>query len=183
MSATGVVLALITTMFAGALSAGEIIVAPQKNSAGASRSAGEQRDRARAYQGEAPPGGTIIVLPEEEGVLSPRSGGAEGRARDNRNRARQMQSGKDSSEIEFAVPGSGNDGNATRSKAGELRSRAAGYSRGETHSSTSGKAADGIPVIVCKDTESVAGRIGDDAVSGGVVIIMRDGKPMKVRCQ
>lgn len=169
---------------AGSLTAGEIIVAPQQQTGTAgSRSASEQRDKARAYQGEAPASSTIIMVPEEEGVLSPRTGGAEGRARDNRNRARQMQGGKDSSDIEFVVPGSGNDANATRNKASELRSRAAGYSRGDTRSSTASKPNDGIPVIVCKDTESIAGRIGDDAVSGGIVIIMRDGKPMKVRCQ
>jgi len=167
----------------GTLSAGEIIVAPQQTGTGPSRSASEQRDRARAYQSEAPAGSTIIVLPEEEGVLSPRGGGANGRASDLRNRARQMQGGKDSSDIEFVVPGSGNDANAARNKAGELRSRAAGYSRGDTHTNTGGKANDGIPVIVCKDVESVAGRIGDDAISGGILVIMRDGKPMKVRCQ
>lgn len=182
MSRTWVV-SVLTAIFAGSLSAGEIIVAPQQAGTGGSRSASEQRDRARAYQSEAPAGSTILVLPEEEGVLSPRNGGAEGRAYDNRNRARQMQGGKDSSDIEFVVPGSGSDANTTRNKASELRSRAAGYSRGETHTATGGKANDGIPVIVCKDTESVAGRIGDDAVSGGILIIMRDGKPMKVRCQ
>ena len=179
---TWVVLVL-TAVCAGALTAGEIIVAPQQTGTAGSRSASEQRDRARAYQGEAPASSTIIVVPEEEGVLSPRMGGASGSASELRNRARQMQGGKDSSDIEFVAPGTAGDASSTRNKASELRSRAAGYSRGDTRSSTTAKTNDGIPVIVCKDTESVAGRIGDDAVSGGIVIIMRDGKPMKVRCQ
>jgi len=167
----------------GPLRAGEIIVAPKQTATPVSRAASEQRDRARTYQGEAPASSTIIVVPEEEGILSPRGGGSSGSAAELRNRARQLQGGKGSSDIEFVVPGTSSDANSTRNKASELRSRAAGYSRGETHSSTTAKTNDGIPVIVCKDTESIAGRIGDDAVSGGIVIIMRDGKPMKVRCQ
>lgn len=173
------VLLLLAATIARSLTAGEIIVSPQPGAAPGSRGASEQRDRARVYQGQPPAASTIIVVPEEEGVLSPRNSGAEGRAYDNRNRARQMQGGKYGAEVEFVQPGG--ESATTRSKAGELRSRAAGYSRGETHSSKMGK--DGVPVIVCKDTDSVAGRIGDDAVSGGIVIIMRDGKPMKVRCQ
>lgn len=169
----------LTLVFAGALSAGEIIVAPQPQPAsGAARSASEQRDRARSYREEAPAGSTIVVVPEEEGVLSPR-GGADARAHDNRSHARQMQSGKDAQEPEIVVP-AGDPGTA-RSRAGELRSRAGGYARGETRAT--GRTNDGIPVIVCKDAESVAGRIGDDVVSGGILIIMRDGKPTKVRCQ
>ena len=124
--------------------------------------------------------GEIIVAPaEEEGILSPRNNSSESRARDNRLRARQAQTGKEAQEIEFVVPGS--EAATTRSKAGDLRSRAAGYSRGSSRIDP--KAGEGLPVIVCKDVESVAGRIGDDVASGSVIVITRDGKPMKVRCQ
>lgn len=181
-SRTWLVLALATAI-AGAAGAGEIIVAPQSGNAGSSRSAGDQRDRARAYQKDSAAGSTtIVVVPEEEspGILAPRFSAPENRASDNRNRARQMQSGKEGGEVEVVVPGNG-EAATTRDRARDLRSRAAAYTRGDSHTNSNSK--DGLPVIACKDVESVAGRIGDDASSGSVIVIIRDGKPMKVRCQ
>ena len=169
-------LMVVVGLLGSATWAGEIIVAPQQGGASEARSASELRDRARAYQSET--GSASIILPEAEGVLSPRSTGGEGRAHDNRSRARQTQGGRDSTEIEIVVPA---EASTPRNKASELRSRAGGYAHGENRSH--GKADDGIPTIVCKDVESTAGRIGDDLVSGGIIIIMRDGKPFKVRCQ
>ena len=169
--------------------AGEIILTPQK--AGPSTSASEQRSRARAYQRDDMP--TVVVPQEEvEGVLSPRQSRPESRARDNRLRAgeRRAEPELPGSNIigpgvaGSAVPGTaGAESGSAREKARDNRARAAGYSRGTSDVVSARVGADGIPTIACKDVDNVAGRIGDDVKSGGVIIVMRDGKPIKVRCQ
>lgn len=178
---------------ANRLLAGEIIVAPQTGSSKApskATSAAEQRDRARSYRDDVPSDSTtVIVLPEEEveGALSPRGNAPEGRARDNRSRAMDYQHGTDSSVLpNFIRPDAGTrlDGGSTQDRAHENRSRAGAYSRGDGQAGLTGRVgADGLPVVVCKDRDNVAGQIGDDLKSGSVIVILRDGKQVKVRCQ
>ncbi|MCX7170258.1 MAG: hypothetical protein NTY41_08200 [Proteobacteria bacterium] len=175
------------------LLAGEIIMVPQPGSGktpGKSPSSSEQRDRAKAYQKDQASGTpTIIVVPEEEseGALSPRGSAPEGRARENRSRAGDYQRGTDSSLHPGMVkPEAGIllDGGTTQERAHDNRSRASGYSRGESQSGIAGRIGpDGIPLVVCKDRDNVAGQIGDDLKSGSVIVILRDGKQVKVRCQ
>lgn len=178
---------------ANRLLAGEIIMVPQPGSGkapGKSPSSTEQRDRARAYQKDEASGTpTIIIVPEEEseGALSPRGSAPEGRARDNRSRAGDYQRGTDSSLHPGLIkPETGIllDGGTTQERAHDNRARASGYSRGETQSGLTGRIGpDGIPLVVCKDRDNVAGQIGDDLKSGSVIVILRDGKQVKVRCQ
>lgn len=178
--------------YADRLWAGEIIMVPQQDTgkpAGKARSATEQRDRARAYQeDDASAVPSIIVVPEEEveGALFPRGGATEGRARDNRSRAADYQHGNDSSYRPLIKPNSGSltDGVTTQDKAHENRARAGGYSRGDGQAGFTGRVGpDGIPFVICKDRDNVAGQIGDGLQSGSVIVILRDGKQVKVRCQ
>ena len=178
---------------AGRLLAGEIIMVPQSGSGkapGKTSGAREQRDRAKAYRTEeAEVAPTVIVVPEEEseGALSPRGGAPEGRARDNRSRAGDYQRGTDSSlhpgliKPDAGVP---LDPGTTQERAHDNRARASGYSRGENQSGHTGRVGtDGIPLVVCKDRDNVAGQIGDALKPGSVIVILRDGKQVKVRCQ
>jgi len=174
------------------LLAGEIILVPQPGSgkaAGKTAGASEQRDRAKAYQNDEAAAPTIIVVPEEEaeGALSPRGNAPEGRARDNRSRAGDYQRGTDSSLHPGLIkPDTGIllDGGTTQDRAHDNRARAGVYSRGESQSGLTGRVGpDGIPLVVCKDRDNVAGQIGDDLKPGSVIVILRDGKQVKVRCQ
>lgn len=175
------------------LLAGEIIMVPQqgagKTPSKASR-ATEQRDRAKAYQKDETLGGTtILVLPEEdsEGTLSPRGNAPPERARENRSRASDFQNDTDS----FLSPGLIKpdtdtllDGGTTQDRARANRSRASAYSKGDSQTGLTGRIGpDGIPLVVCKDRDNVAGQIGDGLTSGSVIVILRDGKQVKVRCQ
>lgn len=175
------------------LLAGEIILVPQQ---GASKtpskasSAAEQRDRAKAYRKDEASGNTaIIVLPEEEseGALSPRGNVPAEKARENRSKARDYQHGTDSSFPQgLSKPDTGIllDGGSTQDRAHENRARASAYSRGDTQTGLTGRIGpDGVPLVVCKDRDNVAGQIGDDLKSGSVIVILRDGKQVKVRCQ
>jgi hypothetical protein len=177
---------------AGRLLAGEIILTPQQGGSkpsGKTSSAAEQRDRAKTYQKDdssAVP--TLIIVPEEEseGALSPRGGSPEGRAKDNRSRAGDYQHGNDSSYRPLIKPDTGIliDGGTTQDRARDNRARASGYSRGENQAGLSGRVGpDGIPFVICKDRDNVAGQIGDGLQSGSVIVILRDGKQVKVRCQ
>lgn len=175
------------------LLAGEIIMVPQQGTGktpGKSSSASDQRDRAKAYRKDEASGtATIIVLPEEdsEGALSPRGVAPPERARENRSRASDYEHGTDSSLYPGLIkPDAGFllDGGTTQDRARENRSRASAYSKGETQTGLSGRVgADGIPLVSCKDRDNVAGQIGEGLTSGSVIVILRDGKQVKVRCQ
>ncbi|MCX7178085.1 MAG: hypothetical protein NTX56_04680 [Proteobacteria bacterium] len=169
--------------------AGEILIAPQQGDKNKSSSASEQRERAKSYRKDDPvTSSTTIVLPEEEsdGALSPRGNAAEGRARDNRARARETQREADFPFQPILIkPDAGTlmEG-GSQERARDNRARASGYSRGEHLSAVPGRVgADGIPLVICKDRDNVAGQIGDDLKSGSVIVILREGKQVKVRCQ
>ncbi|MCK9283912.1 MAG: hypothetical protein M0P39_06475 [Rhodocyclaceae bacterium] len=149
-------------------------------------------ERARAARKEKESAGhessTIIILPqdEDEGLLSPERSAA-GRAMDNRARAKEYRrSAEPAGEGQIIVippAGSGADVESAHERARENRLRARDYSKGDRGSPSAHIGVDGLPIIACKDTDNVAGRIGDDNLSGSVVTIFRDGKPIKVRCQ
>ncbi|HJW25680.1 MAG TPA: hypothetical protein VJ576_12345 [Rhodocyclaceae bacterium] len=165
--------------------AGEILVGPDRNET-RTPGARTQRERAGAYSR-----GTEVVVPvEEEGFLSPRGGApTEEKAFENRVRSRAYQQGL---EAPVVIPGMpvGNGDIAmpatSQERARDLRSRARVYTgTGNVQEiDLSRVGADGIPVIPCGgDVENAAARIGDDAASGSVFVIMRQGKPVKVRCK
>lgn len=166
------------------LLAGEILIGPDRNEIRAPGGS-TQRDRAAAYQRE-----KEELLPEEDGFLSPRSGApAEERAFDNRTRARIYQQGVDPSAV---IPGaqSGQGGlplpATSQERARDLRTRARSFNGNSNAQEIdlSNVGTDGIPVVSCRgDVDNVAARIGEDGISGSVFYIMRNGKPVKVRCK
>lgn len=166
---------------------GEIILAPQK--ADGATSSGEQRARAKSYRKEqVEAGNDVLLIPEnmgeEDGVLSPR-GGVESSATENRLRAKALRQSDDGHPAPSAIlPGIvGDGGDATgqdRARASRLKARA--Y-REHGQSAMESVGSDGIPLVLCTNTESVAGRIGDDVQSGSLIYIIRDGKPFKARCR
>ena len=143
------------------------------------------RDKARAYQADrAPsPGITVIVAPnEDDGLLSPRGGGESLPA--NRAKAREYQSGPDShgpSQILITPGRDSNTPETSRERLEDNRSKARSYMKGGTPIGLMGK--DELPVVNCRDVDSVAGRIGDDTQSGSVISIFQNGKQIKVRCR
>lgn len=166
--------------------AGEIVIGPEKADV-RNPGARSQRERAGAYQK-----GAEIVVPEEEegGFLSPRGGApAEERAYDNRVRAKAYQPGANPMANQPGMlPGMGDipipDGSQDRAR--DLRARARTYSgNGNAQDiDLSHVGADGIPIVPCRgDVDNSAARIGEDGVSGSIFYVMRNGKPVKVRCR
>lgn len=183
--------------------AGEIIVVPsagaQKNSA---TSASESARRARAARNDpsATAPATIIIVPEEEGVLSPPGVSA---PPDNRVKARDYSRGVNSngSTTVLILPDGVSDGAETTR--GEIlernRSKARQYSDGDIDgnkgnggktgtivkmgTSVGAVGSDGVIVFVCDDTNNVAGRVGDDTKSGNVFSVVINGRLTKARCK
>lgn len=159
-------------------------MAPAKPDAAATAASGaaEQRDRARAYRKDQAGSATIILMPEEdEGVLSPR-GNADARATENRARARAYRQSQEGglAAPRVVAPGMSVEVETSQDQARENRLKARGY---REHGGTLAVGPDGIPLVSCKDTDNVAGRIGDDVQSGSLILIVRDGKTIKARCR
>lgn len=165
---------------------GEIILAPQKADGGTS--AGEQRARAKSYRKEQVEAGSdVLLIPEnmveEDGMLSPR-GGVESSATENRLRAKVLRQSDDGHPVPSVIlPGVvGDGGEVAQDRARANRFKARAY-REHGQSAMENVGSDGIPLVLCTNTESVAGRIGDDVQSGSLIYIIRDGKPVKARCR
>lgn len=164
------------------LLAGEILIGPDR-AAVQVPNARSQRDRAAAYQQ-----GADDVPEDEDGILAPRGGApAEERAFDSRMRARAYQPGPETPvAAPGMLPGVGDlmAPATAQERARDLRDRARSYGRGKGQGlDLSLVGADGIPLVPCKDADNVAARIGDDGAAGNIFYVMRDGKPVKVRCR
>ncbi|MGE5492918.1 MAG: hypothetical protein ACM31P_16695 [Actinomycetota bacterium] len=161
--------------------AGEILLGPDKSDV-RTPGARSQRERAGAYQRGAE------VLPEEEegGFLSPSGGApAQERAFENRSRARAYQQGMDLPAAVQGLPAGLGDPTG-QDRARDLRGRAKVYTGSGSGQDLdlSHVGQDGIPIVPCRsDVDNVAARIGEDAVSGSVFYVMRQGKQVKVRCK
>jgi hypothetical protein len=180
--------ALVVAILAdGGAWAGEILIGPDKAEVRNSDSR-NQRARAGAYQR----GAEAIPAEEEEGgFLSPRGGApAEERAYDSRARARAYQQGADPSAVMPGLPpglmgdvaGPGN----SQDRARDQRARARTYSGSGNAQDLdlSNVGPDGIPIVSCRgDVDNSAARIGEDGVSGSIFYVMRNNKPVKVRCR
>lgn len=162
----------------------EIVVPAQPDSMKTtSKSAAEARSKAKLYQDSGSASPTIIVIPEEEeGLLGPRRQ-PESRASENRAKARQYQEGG-APQIPAPLRRDPAGSEMTTSeRASENKARARAYVSTDNTIVIQRIGADGIPIVSCgKLADNVAGRIGDDAQSGGIFFIMRDNKPFKVRC-
>lgn len=173
---------------AGVAWSGEIILLPQKaDGVGSATSAGGQRARAKGYRKEQPEAGSEVVLVpedlvEEDGMLSPR-GGVESSATENRLRAKVLrQSDEGHQAPPVILPGIAGDGDVAQERARNNRLKARAY-REHGQSAMDSVGSDGIPLVLCTNTESVAGRIGDDVQSGSLIYIISDGKSVKARCR
>lgn len=165
--------------------AAEFVIGPTGDKAPAqSKSASSMRDKARAQRGEDSPTvplTTIIQELEEESPFGARPGGA---TTDNRNRARSYQQGGDGStpaDLDRLMT----DPDSNRGKVKSNLDRARSYQKGDAPGVTNTRmgGTDNLPIVDCNAVESVAGRIGDDFASGSVIILMREGKGVKVRCK
>lgn len=165
--------------------AAEFVIAPTGDKVpAAGKSASSMRDKARSQRGDTGPAvplTTIIQELEEEGPFGARPDGA---TTDNRNRARSYQQGGDGSspaDLDRLLT----DPDSNRGKVKSNLDRARAYQKGGTPGVTNPNmgGVDNLPIVDCNAADSVAARIGDDYASGSVIILMRDGKGVKVRCK
>jgi len=158
----------------------ELIVGPDNTGATKSSGARNQRERASAYQKDAP----VNSADEEIGLMSPRGGSpAEEKAYENRTKAKAYQQSGDylaPLPLPGVLPGDGSQVRAT-----EQRSRARAYTGTGNGQDIdlSHVGRDGIPLVPCRDVDNVSGRIGDDSVSGSLIFIVRQGQQIKARCR
>ncbi|MBU3695210.1 hypothetical protein [Dechloromonas sp.] len=152
----------------------ELIVGPEKAPAQTGTGARNQRDRAAGYRDEAP-----IFVDDGPGILSPRGGApAEERAYDNRSRARSYQ--QQSDPAYGAIIQGGQDAYGGSDNRARARAFATTGNNDELDLSNVGR--DGIPLVPCRPVDNVSGRIGDDSIRGAIVLIVRNGQKIKVRC-
>lgn len=181
---------LLGFLLGGLVSAGhaaEFVIAPNGDKVPApGKSASSMRDKARSQRGDTGPAvplTTIIQeLDEEEGAFGARPGGA---TTDNRNRARSYQQGGDGSSSPSDLDRLLTDPDSNRGKVKSNLDRARAYQKGAAPGVTNQQmgGVDNLPIVDCNAADSVAARIGDDYASGSVIILMRDGKGVKVRCK
>lgn len=157
----------------------ELIVAPEMGAARPSN-ASSQRERAGAYQNEVP----VIAEDDDYGLMSPRGGApAENKAYENRVKAKAYQQSGEG--IPQPLPGAILGVETGQPRSTEQRSRAKAYtgSGNGQDIDLSHVGRDGIPLVRCSDIDNVSGRIGDDTHSGSLVLIIRQGRQIKVRCK
>jgi hypothetical protein len=169
------------------LYAGEIVLTPDNTSKRPPHdAAADLRNRARAQRidGIATTPMTTIVEQLEEIPLGTHPPNA---ATENRNRAHSYQQGGDGSTPSdlgrILVDPDSNQGKAKRNT-DRARAYMKGASPGITGSHFGGTG--NLPVVECNNqaASSVVARIGDDnTTSGSVIILIRDGKSIKVRCK
>lgn len=169
------------------LHAGEIVLTPDNTSKRSSHdAAADLRNRAKSQRvdGTAATPMTTIVEQLEE---SPSGTHPPSAATENRNRAHSYQQGGDGS-----TPGDLGrilvDPDSNQGKAKLNADRARAYMKGESPGVTGSRfgGTGNLPVVECNNqaAASVVARIGDDnATSGSVIILIRDGKSIKVRCK
>lgn len=168
------------------LYAGEIVLTPDTSKRPSHDAATDLRNRARSQRvdGTATTPMTTIIEQLEE---SPPGTHPPSAATENRNRAHSYQQGGDGS-----TPGDLGrilvDPDSSQGKAKLNADRARAYMKGESPGVTGSRfgGTGNLPVVECNNqaAASVVARIGDDnATSGSVIILIRDGKSIKVRCK
>lgn len=165
--------------------AAEFVIAPNGDKVPApGKSASSMRDKARTQRGDTGPVvplTTIIQGLEEESPFGARPDGA---TTDNRNRARSYQQGGDGSnpsDLDRLLTDPDSNRGKVKSNLDRARAYQKGGAPGVTNPNMGGT--DNLPIVDCNAADSVAARIGDDYASGSVIILMRDGKGIKVRCK
>lgn len=119
-------------------------------------------------------------------LTDPESSRGKLRANMDRARANQRSGSADSGdEVEIDLDQLLIDPESSRGKVRINVDRARNYQKGRSPGFISPNLNDSthLPVVDCNAIGNVAGRIGDDYAPGSVIIIMRDGKGIKVRCK
>lgn len=189
-TASSLSLALVLCASVTCASAGEIIVGSgtERARSGGDR-ASDQREKAKAKRTEGEPAVPLSSIVEDldDGPFGGRPGAA---ANDNRARSRAyQQQGSGGSSGSAVTPSTieqlmvDPDSNQGRNKSNLDRARA--YQRGESPGVTNTQfgGTENLPLVDCKSVESVAGRIGDGVASGEVIVVIQNGKGVKVRCR
>ncbi len=186
-------------LLTGVASAGEIFISPGPDSQSKSSAdnATENRIKAQSYtHPEVQTPSTIIVVPPEEGLLTPPS---LGRPPDNRSKARNFIKDARNNTTEPTVilldtaPKGGEP--AARVNLEKNLNKARGYADdGSTTGVKPGTyvrygtavgvvAADGVIVFSCEQISNTAGRIGDDSQSGNSFTLSVNNKLHPARCK
>lgn len=165
--------------------AGEIILTPKTDSGKSTAAIGaENREKARAYldDGKPAPGTTVIVVPDdEEGMLAPRGSGILSPSGAGE-RAKEYVKKPGVQNRIVIVPERDPSKPPTRKEQTEINhSKARAWVKGESPERTWG--ADKLPLVNCREADSVSGRIGDDTLSGSVITVFQNGRQVKVRCK
>ncbi len=139
---------------------------------------GAQAARAREALHQAP--GTVSIEVVEEDSIFPQHGGdslPNARSGEMRDGARERQSGTVVlPQSERIVPLDLPPESASREGVVNNLSRSRAYMK-------NAQGIAGLPVVACDSSSSVSGRIGDDSLSGSIITLIVNGKPVKARCR
>lgn len=170
----------------------EKVISPANNDKNLPNEATVLRNKAHAYKSENAPsvplsGVPVIiqmdVAPEiEEGVLLPRDDGISPTFR-----TKSRNSLRDSIPVTEGIQSSDNDAASadrqdTRMQLEKNRFKASQYMKGSPAPNLMPHRNDS-QVVACDSTGNVSGRIGDDSVSGREIVVIREGKQVKMRCK
>lgn len=168
----------------------ELVVGSERQAPARPSGARTNREQAGGYARDASPAPLVVESDgeDEAGVLAPRGGApSEERAYEGRSRARAYQSPGGGVPGQQLVPQGlpGSIGEVMPGGAGELRGRARAHvgSGNARDIDLSHVGRDGIPIVSCQDVDNVSGRIGDDSSAGAIVLLIRQGRQIKVRCR
>lgn len=153
--------------------------------------AADLRNKARTYNSgnvqSVPASGVRVIIQmddtpnAEEGVLLPRGNEvpfvprirSQESSRDNNQTAQEIQQGGNDQ-----IPADSQD---IRIQLDKNRLKASQYMKGKAPTSQVSPANDNV--VGCEGTGNVSGRIGDDSMSGREIIVIRDGRQIKMRCK
>lgn len=190
----------------GMANGGEIIISPVVNgkvspagngadtSTDRLKGASDLRNKARTYKSggvqPAQPGGTPVLIqtdgvPEiEEGVLLPRGDEIPALPRTG---SHESVRGGVSATVQGAQPGEDEAESVSRQDIQQQleknRFKAHQYMKSKPAPSVASSHNGDNHVVACESSGNVSGRIGDDSMSGREIIIIRDGKQVKMRCK
>lgn len=188
----------VVLVLTGLADAGEIVISPTPGSQriDSANNATESRIKAQAYSNpDVQTPSTIIVLPPEEGLMTPPT---VGRPPDNRNKARNYIKNGSNSTIDPTVillDTAPKNGDPSRVNLDKNLSKARGYADGGSSNGIKPGtyvrygtavglvAADGVIVFVCEQIANTAGRIGDDSQSGNSFTLSVNNKIQQARCK
>lgn len=173
----------------GTADCGEIVFSAAPGDS--SNKADALRNKARAYESgsaQPPVGDPVIIKMDaasevEEGILLPRNDGIPATSW-TKNQEHFRNSNPD---VQGTQPGG--DGVAPEgrqnmpTRAGKNRLKAIQYMKGKPAPSLAAPNNSSDQVVSCESTGNVAGRIGDDSMSGREIIVIRDGKQIKMHCK